>query len=174
MSAPSAVVAVDVGGTTLKGAVIADSGRLVAARTVPTFGPDGSALTGLVDLVRELIADAGDAGTRPGAIGISTPGIVESASGVVAYAANLGWRALHLRSILEAEFALPTTVEHDARSGAHAELTALSASDAANAVFLPIGTGIGAAMISDGAVVRGATGAAGEIGHIPVVPHGEP
>jgi glucokinase len=174
VSRPPSVAAVDVGGTTMKGAVFTAAGDLVVARTVATFGPDGSALTGLLDLLHDLVDAADDAGLHPSAIGISSPGVVDAASGTIAYAANLGWRSLPLARLLEEEFAMPVAVEHDARSGAQAELTALSGADAEHAVFLPIGTGIGAAMITNGAVVRGATGAAGEVGHIPVVPGGEP
>lgn len=173
MTGKGAAVAVDVGGTTLKGAVFRASGALVCSRTVPTFGVDGSALASLLDLLYSLITTARSLGTDPRSVGISTPGLVNSATGVVGYSANLGWRDLAIADLIHSRFGLPASVEHDARAGAIAETTVMSSTDGANAVFLPIGTGIGAALIAGGVAQRGATGAAGEVGHIPVIHGGE-
>jgi glucokinase len=174
LSGQPAVIAVDVGGTTLKGAVFTDSGSLVASSAVPTFAADGAALTALIALVESLLSAAHAAHAQPRAIGIATPGLVNAHTGTVAFAANLGWRDIPLGPQLSERFSLPVVVDHDARAGALAEITALGATEQRDAVFLPIGTGIGAAVIANGAPVPGAIGAAGEVGHIPVVPDGEP
>jgi glucokinase len=168
-----AVVAVDIGGTTLKGAAFLSSGALLTSRTVPTFGADGSALASVLDLLDLLITTSRAHGADPLCVGISTPGLVNSTTGVVGYSANLGWRDLAIADIIHSRFGVPATVEHDARAGAIAETTAMGETDGANTVFLPIGTGIGAAIMTGGVVQRGATGAAGEVGHVPVIAGGE-
>lgn len=173
MAPSAAVLAVDVGGTTVKGAVLGADGSVVARGTVGTFDGAGGALGALLGLVESLRTVSESLGVVLGAIGVAVPGVVKD--GTVAYASNLAWNDLPLREIVQARFALPVVVEHDARAAALAEraLLRLAAPDLQDFVFVPIGTGISAAIISDGRFVRGSTGGAGEFGHQVVVPGGD-
>ncbi|PRY13921.1 ROK family protein [Kineococcus rhizosphaerae] len=165
----SVVLAVDVGGTGLKGAVVDARGREVAVRDRPTRS-GGSAVE---ENLRELLAElAAAAPSRPVAVGIGTPGTVEEASGTVVYASNLGWRNLPLRSRLEETTGLPVAVGHDGRAAGRAEQ--LVSGTHGSFVFVPIGTGISAALVVAGSAVSGVSGAAGEFGHVVVHPDGEP
>lgn len=171
----TAVAAIDVGGTTLKGAVFTDEGRVVVRLVRPTFGVDSDALATLRSLVRELVEAAAAAGLRCRAVGVASPGLVDTDTGRIRYAANLGWTDLPLRDLLEADVQLPVRVDHDARTAASAERAAHAAEAAEfrDFLFVPIGTGVAVAVVTAGILVRGATGGAGEFGHVPVVPRGE-
>jgi glucokinase len=167
-------VAVDVGGTNLKGAIFRASGAVVSRRTVSTSAHE-DVLSGLTGLVRSLIADARSKTFRSLQIGIASPGIVDSANGSVTYAANLNWSDLQLADTMSEMFGVPTTVEHDARAGAIAERAAHPQDPRFdNFIFIPIGTGVAAAVVTGGSMTYGHTGAAGEFGHMPVVRDGDP
>lgn len=172
----NSALAVDIGGTTLKGAAFDISGRILARRTIGTFDVDGDPYAGVATLLGLLHNDATNAGFSLTGIGLASPGLVDSASGTITFAANLGWESLPLRERLESTFGVPVHVGHDARVGAIAERAAHvdSADDAfRHFIFIPIGTGVSAAVVTGGVLVEGFTGAAGEFGHMPVVPGGE-
>jgi glucokinase len=89
--------------------------------------------------------------------------------GVLRYATNLGVRDLPLRELVSATVALPTVVGHDVAAAALAESAAIDR----DLLFVGLGTGIAAGLVTDGRLLRGVSGMAGELGHICVVPGGE-
>ncbi|GAA0318385.1 ROK family protein [Kineococcus aurantiacus] len=166
------MLAVDVGGTGLKGAVVDARGHTVAVRDRPSRAGGRPVVDNLRDLLADLAALAAAAGPeRPVAVGVGTPGTVDEASGTVVYASNLGWRDLGLRRLLEEATGLPVAVGHDGRAAGRAEQ--LVSGTRGNFVFVPIGTGISAALVVGGVAVAGVSGAAGEFGHVVVHPDGE-
>lgn len=171
--APAApvVLAVDLGGTAMKGAVIAEDGAVVAEVKRPT--PREEILPALVGLFRELRAEADGRGAEVLAAGVATPGMLDERRGIVHYASNLDWRDVPLRDILRTELGLPVALGHDVRAAGLAESTVGAARGYDDFALVPIGTGVAAALVSAGGTITGATGAAGEFGHIPVVPGGE-
>jgi len=182
--ADAAVVAVDVGGTTLKGAVVDACGTVLGLRVVPTRSPGlpsstpvGDAGASLHALVSDLVDDARDAGRDATGIGVASPGLVDAAGGTVEFAANLGWRSYPLVAALTGRFGLPARVDHDARAGLLAERSArrdaLTGALPRDMAFVPVGTGVASAVVTGGAVLTGVSGAAGELGHVVVVPGGE-
>ncbi|RFA06860.1 hypothetical protein B7R21_18040 [Subtercola boreus] len=174
MPTSSAVVAIDIGGTTLKGAVFNSSGVMVCRRQIGTFSVDDEALPGIQALTRALRNDASAAGAEIEGIGLASPGVIDSSAGQVVYAANLHWEELNLSEIIEAEFRVPVRLEHDARAGAIAEQAAHpeERSRYRNFIFVPIGTGLSGAVVTGGSLVYGARSSAGEFGHMPIVPSG--
>lgn len=166
-----AVLAVDLGGTAMKGVVIDAAGRELAARTVPT--PEADVVTALTRLLDDLAALAVDHGATPLGVGVVTPGSVDEERGVVRYASNLRWRDLPLRDLLSGALDLPVGVGHDVRAAGLAEQLFGAGRGSDSFVVVPIGTGVAAAIVNEGRVVVGFTGAAGEFGHIPLVPDGE-
>lgn len=170
---PRAVVAVDVGGTTAKAALVGADGR--ARRTVTRASGSGdAAVQAVAEAVRELRDDAPALGLDVVAAGVVTPGLLDERTGVVAYASNLGWRDLPLRDRLAADLGVPVATGHDVRAAGLAEQLYGAARGYADVTLITIGTGAAASLTSAGAAVAGATGGSGEIGHIPVVPDGEP
>lgn len=179
MSQTGPVVAVDVGGTTLKGALIDAGGAVLRERSQPTpaaGGPD-AVLAALLEVIADLVADgtgacdATDAGVA--GVGVVVPGVVDATTGRAVFSANLGFRELPLRDIVAAATGLPAVLEHDVRAAGIAERALGATAGVDNYVLTVIGTGIAAVIECGGAHVAGATAVAGELGHIPVWPGGE-
>lgn len=167
----SVVLAVDLGGSTMKGAVITERGVTVASETRAT--PELDIVDSLIDLLHALVKTASNLGYSVIAVGVVTPGIVDEENGIVLYASNLNWRDVPLLEILSARFDFPVAVGHDVRAAGLAEKLLGAAQGADDFVLVPIGTGVAAALVTTGRIITGASGAAGEFGHIPVVPDGE-
>jgi glucokinase len=162
-------VGLDIGATKVLGAVIGDGGTVVAQARQDTLpGPDG--VLESVTTVLDLLA-AGLDGALPPHIGIGIPGIVDRKRGTVSHAVNLGlggdWFPLADR--LADRSGASVIVENDLNAatwGAHV----LSGAD--DLAYLALGTGLAAGLVLSGTLRRGAHGAAGEIGHVPVDPAG--
>ena len=176
------VLAVDVGGTTIKGAVVDSAGRVRHSVTAPTRADDDpvAAIRSLCRRLRDEAAtrlrDSASAWPRdnvaePAAIGVVTPGLVDEDEGVVRWAANLRLRDVPLRALIMEDLGIPVAVGHDVRAAGVAEARARGLADF---LLLALGTGIAAAVVVDGVPLAGATRAAGEVGHMPVHPGGEP
>jgi len=171
MTGTSAVLAVDLGATTMKGAIIADDGTSVATVNRPT--PVPGALAAVVDLARELHQVARSSGFVVVAAAVVTPGIVDEEAGVVRYASNLGWTDVRLRDELAASLGIPVAIGNDVRAAGSAEQLVGAGRGYDDILFVQIGTGVAAAQIAGGRPVVGVNGAAGEFGHVPLVPGGE-
>jgi N-acetylglucosamine repressor len=114
-------------------------------------------------------------GVRPGTlvgVGVAVPGLVNARAGSVQIAANLGWRNVSLRSLFEQHLNLPARVENIGRAKARAEALWGRGRGHENFVCLEIGSGVGAGVVCDGRILRGATASAGEVGHITLDPRG--
>ncbi|AIJ26211.1 ROK family protein [Amycolatopsis methanolica] len=171
------VVALDVGGTTMKGALLDHDGGVAHTAARPTDrdrGPD-AVVAGIVDFAAELAATAGARfGTEVGAAAVVVPGLVDEPAGIASYSANIGWRDVPLRTMLAERLGVPVALGHDVRAGALAEARWGAGRGHGSFLFLPIGTGLAAAIVLDGKVVPGTNGCAGELGHLHVAPHGDP
>ncbi|MEU8010604.1 ROK family protein [Micromonospora parva] len=168
------VVALDVGGTGMKCAVVRPDGVVVRAERHPTDAARGpAAVVGTILDVAEGLADKARAdGLTPIAVGIAVPGVVDEARGVAVWSANVGFRDVPVRDLAVARLGLPTALGHDVRAGGLAEARLGAGRGSGHVLFVAIGTGIAAAHVVDGMAVVGAHGAAGEIGHILVRPDG--
>ncbi len=170
------VIALDVGGTGMKAALVGADGELLHQARRPTGrerGPD-AVVEGILDFAAELRAHGIRAHGEPAsAAGVAVPGIVDEAEGVAAYAANLGWRDVPLRALLAGRLGgVPVALGHDVRTGGLAEGRIGAGRGADRFLFVPLGTGIAGAIGIDGKAEAGAHGFAGEIGHIVVRPGG--
>ncbi|MCU1658237.1 MAG: hypothetical protein JWO57_2893, partial [Pseudonocardiales bacterium] len=162
-------MAVDVGGTGIKAALIDSSGTTVRSGERPTPVSDGP--DAVVEAVRSAAREIADSSVV--AAGVVVPGDVDVVSGTARYAANIGWRDVPLRDLLAADLGVPVALEHDVRAAGVAERTLGRTRGVADCLLVVIGTGIAGVIVSAGAALRGATDLAGEIGHIPVHPDGE-
>jgi predicted NBD/HSP70 family sugar kinase len=181
-------IGVDIGGTkTLAIAVGKDGEILDQVRLASGYGAE-RVIDGAVEAVTQLRARLGDA-VADAPIGIGIPGTVDHVTGEVQQALNLGLEHLALADVLADRFGVPVHVENDVNAAAlgAAELPAVTAvggdgqrespvdprlERGASLAYLNLGTGLAAGYVIDGALWRGATGAAGEIGHIPLDPSG--
>lgn len=105
-------------------------------------------------------------------IGVAIPGLVDSDSGLVCVATNLGWRNVQLRALFEQKTQLPASVEHLGRAKARAQAVWGQGAGHRNFVCLEIGSGIGAGVVADGRILIGAGAFAGEVGHTVLDPSG--
>ncbi|GAA1338402.1 ROK family protein [Catellatospora bangladeshensis] len=164
------VIAVDVGGTETKAALVAGTTgdvRAVRQRRRATPKDAEAVVDEVASLVEDLRADA-----DVEAVGLVVPGVVDEDGGIGVYSANLGWQDFPFVKQVEARTGLRTSFGHDVRAGGLAEFRIGSARGLGNAVIMPIGTGIAAALVLDGRIYRG-DGCVGEIGHVDVG-HGDP
>ncbi|MFC7482180.1 ROK family protein [Luedemannella flava] len=163
-------VAVDVGGTGIKCALVDMAGRVVLTCRFATGrerGPDAVVET-ILDAAAEL-ADAANAdGRRPVAAGVVVPATVDEAAGIARWSANLGFRNVPLRDLVSRRLGLPAALGHDVRAGALAEARLGAGLGTRRMLFVAIGTGIASGFALNGHIDPGAHGAAGEIGHIRV------
>ncbi|MBT3154427.1 ROK family protein [Streptomyces sp. CHD11] len=172
------VIALDVGGTGMKAALVGADGGLLHQARRPTGrerGPD-AVVADILDFAAELHAHGiSRYGTPAAAAGVAVPGIIDEAEGVAVYAANLGWRDIPLRALLTERLGgIPVALGHDVRTGGLAEGRIGAGHGADRFLFVALGTGIAGAIGIDGRVEAGAHGFAGEIGHIVVRPGGAP
>ncbi len=107
------------------------------------------------------------------ACGISFGGPVDFASQRIVNSTHVaGWDNLAIPETIQGDLGIPAIVDNDANAGALGELTYGAGRGCRHLVYYNIGTGIGAGIIIDGAIYRGANGNAGELGHVPVLPDG--
>lgn len=152
------------------GALVDLSGRIVERRSFERDGATGGAA---LDRVAAICAEMVAAAERPLlGVGIATPGIVDQ-DGVVLRAARLEWRGQPVADLLAAESGVPVHVANDANAAAVAELT-FGTGESADLLLVRVDQGVGAGLVLDGALYRGAYSAAGEIGHVVVDPDGAP
>ncbi|MEU5809485.1 ROK family protein [Streptomyces sp. NPDC047718] len=172
------VIALDVGGTGIKAALIAEDGTLLHEARRATGrdrGPEAVVET-ILEFAAELHVLGCERFAAPAsAAGVALPGIVDAAAGTAVYAANLGWRDVPMRELLSARLdSLPVALGHDVRTGGLAEGRIGAGRGADRFLFVPLGTGIAGAIGIAGRIEAGAHGYAGEIGHIVVRPGGLP
>lgn len=163
---------IDVGGTKVLGlAIDADAPtRVLAEQRLPT--PVGGA--GLVETIVELLGHLEAQVGAPSALGVGVPGLVDR-QGVLRMGPHLRQLTdIPLAEMLGERTALPTIVDNDANCHAVAEHRGGAARGVDEALVVTLGTGIGAGIISRGALLHGANGFAGEPGHMIVDPHGPP
>lgn len=160
-----ALIGIDVGGTKVAGVLSVDGRAIEEVRRPLDSGDLGGQV---VAMVRELTSLSG---RTPAAIGIASPGQVDAIGGIIEVAVNLGVRRLPITQVVTEAIGVPSAVEHDAR--AVALWLATDVASPARFAYVSVGTGISAGVILDGALVRGAAGLAGEIGHVVADPAGE-
>jgi len=166
------VIGVDVGGTTVRAVAFDGDLAVVAGRHAPT--PTGaSAIAELVgDLVRDL---AGAGASAPALVAVGLPGRVDPEAGTVATAVNLGLAdAVPMAALIADATGSPVHIENDVNAAALGTFAYLGLDGGASLAYVNVGTGIAAGFVLGGRLWRGATGGAGEIGHVPMRPGGPP
>jgi glucokinase len=168
------VIALDVGGTGMKCALVSPAGEIVHTERHATGaerGPDAVVET-ILDVAAGLAQTAYASGGRADAVGIVVPGVVDEERGIAVWSANVGFRDVPLRDLLVGRLGIPAALGHDVRAGGIAEARLGAGRGYRHVLFLAIGTGIAGAHVVDGVAFAGAHGAAGEVGHIIVRPGG--
>lgn len=167
-------IGIDLGGMEIKGGVVDASGWLLAERRRRTPAKEGreGILAALKSLAAELIAEADGAAVS---IGIGSLGRIDANAGIIVNAPNLpGWTGTEAARELSAAAGLPVYVDNDVNAAAVGEAWVGAAGDSRSFAFVALGTGVGGALVHNGQLLHGATGGAGEVGHMLMVPGGHP
>ena len=164
-------IGIDIGGTKVAGALVAEAGEILRLEKRPTPAGDPVAI---VDLVVDLVTTLRE-GQDVAAAGVAAAGFIDNTQSIVYYAPNINWRSEPFRQHLgELLPGLDITIDNDANAAGWAEYRFGAGRGTTDMTMLTIGTGVGGAVVADGRLLRGGFGAAGEIGHLRVVPDGLP
>ncbi len=166
------IIGLDIGGT--KSAVVRGTakGEILSRVEFPTRPqrPFQECFDELCDVTSGALQSSDK---KPAAISVSIGGPLDVLEGIIMSPPNLpGWVNVPLKKLLFEEFGLPVYVEHDGNAGALAEYYFGAGRGSKSVVFLTLGTGLGAGLILDGRLYRGASYVAGEIGHIRIADDG--
>lgn len=161
------VLAVDIGGTTIKAAVTEADGREVGSAAVQT--PRGDAALGAVAALGRRLIDSTGPVT---AAGVLVPGIVDPRRRMGVYSANVGWSNLEFGGPLDDAWGVPVHVGHDVTWAGLAEAATGAAREVSDFAFVPLGTGIAAAIMCGGRMLTRPGAQPGELGHVVVRPGG--
>jgi glucokinase len=176
ISPKACLIGIDLGGTSIKAGVVSRTGRILLRKSVPTCTDAGKkvVISRIAAAGIELAAWARSEGLEPVAIGVGSPGQLDSARGVVFFSPNFpDWRNVPLKGEIEKITGIRTFVENDANAAAWGERWAGAGRNVRTFVLYTLGTGIGGGIVLDGRLWRGANGMGGELGHIIVQPNGK-
>lgn len=170
----SCVLAVDVGGTSMKAEVLDATSTTLAAAGCPTPRGDGDgALRALGDLCSDLLGRLDPAvRAHVDRVAVAVPGLVDADTGTSVLAANLGWRNTPVAESVSRRTGLPVVLGHDVTSAGLAEWRLGAGRGVDDLLVVVIGTGIAATLVAGGRLLRGGAHQAGEIGHVVVRPDG--
>lgn len=163
------VIGIDIGGTKINASLVDEEGNIIDKKEVPTEADKGrdAVLNNIKDVIYALDYKEAEA------IGIGTPGFIDSENGIVTFAGNIkGWTGLNLKEAVESFVDLPVFVENDANIALVAEKWIGAAKDYDNIVMITLGTGLGGAVYSDGQMLRGSNFQGAELGHLILYPGG--
>lgn len=162
---------IDLGGSTYKCGLISPEWDIIARCEEPTRAIDGpvQAADRIAASVRGILTSLPE-GAHLSSIGICCPGPLDHKTGTIIDPANLtGWRNVPFAAMLSERLDnLPVYLEHDAKAAALGEFHLGAGRGTSSMCLIIVGTGIGAAMIMDGKLIRGEQNSAGEIGHCTV------
>lgn len=167
-------IGADIGGTTVKMAVIGEDGTILEKWEIPTNHKDeGNHIPEDIDSsLSEKLVELGIQKEQVLGIGAGAPGFVNADSGFVYQTVNIGWRNFDLGKILNEKTEFPVFVDNDANLAALGEKWKGSGENSNDLIAVTLGTGVGGGIIANGEVINGVNGTGGEIGHITVVPSG--
>ncbi len=177
LAAREPVLALDLGGTRVRAAVVMPDGTVAGRREQAT--PLADAADAVLDACQRLLSDVRAEvapGGEPRLIGVSCPGPLDAWNGVMLDPPNMGptFHDVGIGERLEAALSLPVFVERDTLVAALGEAVFGAARGCRDFLYLTVSTGIGGAVVSDGHLLLGPDGTFGELGHITVDMDGEP
>ncbi len=169
------VVGIDIGGMSIKGALVNEQGKVLNTFSLPIIcgEPSEQTISNLAKAIKSLITDNGYALGDVIGIGVGCPGAIDSTQGIVNYSNNLAWNDVPLKSLLEKGTGIPVKITNDANAATLGEAKFGSGKDNKNLIIITLGTGVGGGIIIDGKLYEGNDGKGAEIGHTVIVVDGE-
>lgn len=160
-------VGIDLGGTNIVAGVVDEDYNIIAKATTKTNCPcpEKEIAGDMAKMALQAVENAGLTMDKIEWIGIGTPGIANSETGIIEYANNLGFKNTPMVKYIRETIDKPVFIENDANAAAYGEYVAGAAKGAKNAVCITLGTGVGGGIIIDGKIYSGSNFAGAEIGH---------
>lgn len=170
-----ALLGVDIGGTTVKIGIVSEVGDIIKKWEIPTnLSNDAKEIPNDIwNSIDQHLSELQIERENVIGIGAGAPGFVNTDTGEVAIAVNLGWKNFKLGEKLSSLSNLPVYVDNDANIAALGENWKGSGELVDNLIAITLGTGVGGGIIANGKIISGANGTAGEIGHMTVTDKGE-
>ena len=168
-------IGVDLGGTNLRAAAVNEKGKVLERVSVPA-NYDAGPLQVVSEIVSTIgrVRDRVPQGVLRG-VGIGVPGFIDIDAGVVVGSSNLpGFNDFPVRDHIQKQLGIPIILENDANAAALGEKWIGAGQNVKDLILLTLGTGIGGGVITDGKILHGSHGMAGEFGHMTVYPDGNP
>ncbi len=168
-------IGIDIGGTTIKGAIINRNGDMLFEANIETGKKgDGEELrNNVVQLINEMIMSNGGFKNSFSGIGIGCPGLIDSKRGIVVFSGNLGLSYYPLGSAISDSIGLPVKVTNDANAAALGEAKFGAGKKYRDSILITLGTGVGGGIVVEGKLFEGGSSAGTEIGHTVIVEDGE-
>jgi glucokinase len=168
-------IGIDLGGTSVKLAILTAEGDIQQKWTIPTNINDEGAhiVPDIVASIKHHLDLYKMTADDFQGIGMGSPGAVDREAGTVEGAFNLNWKTLQpVREVIEREIGIPIFIDNDANVAALGEKWRGAGADDRDVVFVTLGTGVGGGIIAEGNLIHGTAGSGGEIGHMTVEPGG--
>ncbi|WLD92062.1 ROK family glucokinase [Alkalihalobacillus sp. AL-G] len=168
------LIGIDLGGTTIKMAFVESDGDIAEKWEIPTDTSEkGKNISN--DIATSIRKKANESNIPIESfigIGMGAPGFIDLDEGYIYNAVNLGWENYPLKEDLENQIGLPVFIENDANIAALGEMWKGAGNHSDDLICVTLGTGIGGGIISNGSILHGTNGMAGEIGHITAIHEG--
>ena len=160
-------VGIDLGGTNIVAGVVDENYKIIATAKTKTNcpRPDKAIADDMAKMALEAVKNAKLTIDDIEWVGIGTPGIANSQTGIIEYSNNLGFNNTPMVKYIQETIDKPVFIENDANAAAYGEYVAGAAKGAENAVCITLGTGVGGGIIIDGKIYSGSNFAGAEIGH---------
>lgn len=160
-------VGIDLGGTNIVAGVVDEKYNIVAKASTKTNcpRPEKEIADDMAKMAIQAVENAGLTMDQIEWIGVGTPGIANSETGIIEYSNNLGFKNTPMVEYIRQTIDKPVFIENDANAAAYGEYVAGAAKGAKNAVCITLGTGVGGGIIIDGKIYSGSNFAGAEIGH---------
>jgi glucokinase len=164
------VVGIDLGGTKILVGIVSTENRIIGRAKVATPATEGASaiLRAMLSCVDAALGSVGLQRSDVAAAGVGSPGPLDPETGVILFSANLNVQNFALGPGLSKELHCPVTVQNDVRVGGYGEFRLGAGQGYQDIIAAFVGTGIGGCVIQGGRIITGATGNAGELGHIVV------
>ncbi|WP_337019931.1 ROK family glucokinase [Oceanobacillus massiliensis] len=170
------LIGIDIGGTSVKLGIIERNGNIYKKWEIPTnIENAGRAIVDDIWLsIDETLSDIEIDPSAIAGIGVGAPGFIETETGFVYEAVNIGWKNFDLANQLQQKSGMKVFVENDANTAVLGENWTGAGKQARNLIAITLGTGVGGGIIANGSILNGENGMAGELGHIVVEEDGYP
>lgn len=160
---------IDLGGTTIKAALVNEKGEILISRSIPTKAerPYQEIAADMADLVLDLIKDRGLELGDVHSVGIGSPGAIDPVNGEIIFAANFAdFHHVPMAALIRERIDLPVYLKNDANVAALGEAMFGAGEGSRNSILITLGTGLGGGIIINGKIFSGYYMGGGELGHI--------